>query len=676
MPDESIPAVNIPNESIPAQPLPLLRSGVTPPPTFAPWDDLPFIQEVAVRAALVKIPLKQLQDDYQKRLDEAIEVIEKRSTLHNNVVGEEITRLLSELDDFEQSRKTLESASEQQRLSLPSLRAANGECEAEILGLLRTIVGGRFQFRLEHQQKLASARATTAIEDRQTNKEYSERAQEDARSELDDATELLEGARKSSLELQKRGLTRHVAGFLTWASYFSFAGIGVLIAQLLAPRLPDDGQQGIIQFQHMLGVGASSWDLLRAFGNYVILLAAMIAIVASLVIGAFLLLRKLDPSWGRQKRTRRKRGNSSPNEIGSWLSVFQLTSPTITKSLREVDRSALLQLLASIPIVIAIAMAAFFWIITAVPAPTAQSGTVSAKVVYIGILYAVLTASSGLLLWLFVLRPAVDNEPVGIGVKTFYSILLVLPISALIAAATLPNSANPLAIALLGVAVVVATIGLGHGIYFKGIFSRENYLEQNKDRLRESLEEIARVPTAEDYVEDPLKNLTKSLDAGDASVTRRHFLWSNLRRKPRIPNEPQLPDDPIRKLIENDSIGRLVEKAHVPEELIEKVNTACKDLASAKASLAAKDEEYRDSQDQLARINKDALDRQDRLGRMHRYQLDVLDAHDFQVLRFKIQHQRIQEALSDAYQLALLFAGSSGGLGPESPALPPGGQRT
>src|ERR1700680_3364253 len=164
----------MPDENITSEPLPLLRSSVRPPPPLSPCDELALIQDVAVRAALVGTPLKQLQDDYRERFDEAIKVIEKRSALYNNVVSEEITRLLSELGDLEQSRKTLEGASEQQRLSLSPFQAANGECEAEILGLLRTIVGGRFQFRLEHQQRLASARATTAIEDRQTNKEYSE----------------------------------------------------------------------------------------------------------------------------------------------------------------------------------------------------------------------------------------------------------------------------------------------------------------------------------------------------------------------------------------------------------------------------------------------------------------------------------------------------------------------
>ena len=260
---------------------------------------------------------------------------------------------------------------------------------------------------------------------------------------------------------------------------------------------------------------------------------------------------------------------------------------------------------------------------------------------YIGVMDALLTASSGLLFWLFVLRPAVEGEHVRRAAKIFYTTILVLPVLALITIAVLPAAANRVAIATLGVALIVATSGLGHGLYLIGIFSREDHLERRRARLRDALESTTKRPTAEDYLDDlppaiAVRTHEARFDRARKALAR---WWTRLAWRWRRSRG----DRPIEGSIDY---------ADVPADLLDTLNAAREICAVSQTDLAALQEERAVADRTLESLERTIGPLREELARLARHRIATLEAHQAAMLELITGYQRTTTALEQAYHMS------------------------
>ena len=655
----------MPGQNLANKPFPLLWSNVTPPPTVYTWDELPHIQDLAARGALVEVPLEALKATYQARLDRTVVEIEKRSSLHGAAIDAEVERLTRDLAESETLLKSTEDACDENRKALPGLRQTETVREAEVRGALMAMLGGREGYEaqheaelrarchfqqieeMEHKQGIANSRAGAAQQDRAKNSEWAKRVESHARADVERVAESVQEARAACRRLQEKGLTPAVARFLVRAPLLSSAGAAILFGRLFSSYGPAPGSEvsGYFRIQQLLGA-ATPKNILFLFGDYSILLAAILLLIIASLLGTFLLLGRLDPLRAGQSGRRGNGGLAAAAEAVDRFSSGLLDLDISARRLRAKGRLALLRFLAFIPVAIALAIAIFFRVVTAPqPALASAPGSLSHREIYLGWLFVVSSASSGLLFWLFVLRPAFEQEPVSRRLRVFYSSLIALPLAVLAAATAWPNDADASALVLVGITAIVASTALGHGIYLQGIFSRADVVVSEQGHLREAFAQIARQPVPEDYLvvdaRAPIRPPVEHARASTRVPVRPP--WPFWRHKKSASETPLSVDDEIRALIKD---------AHVPPAVVESVNVAWKELALARSNRSSAEQEHARLEQELYRVRTRIAENLEELGRMRRFQVDVLDAHGFLILRLRTEHERIVQALQDAYAVA------------------------
>jgi hypothetical protein len=259
-------------------------------------------------------------------------------------------------------------------------------------------------------------------------------------------------------------------------------------------------------------------------------------------------------------------------------------------------------------------------------------------------MYAVLAASSGLLFWLFVLGPTIEQQPVSRLAKVYYSTGIVLPVLGLVAAVSMPASANDLALASLGIPLLVAMGGLGHGVYVNGMLSRHEALERHCDRLREAIDATTKEPTAEDFMDDP------SVVAGVAVTTSSRpeanrgarDVLERLRRRWREPGER--PDDA--------STLTLVDWLDLPADLLTRLREATVADAVAKAEHAALQEELTAAGRELESVEQAMGSLRAEQTRAEQDRLDAVDDHRSEMLHLQAACARARLALTKGHNMS------------------------
>jgi hypothetical protein len=442
--------------------------------------------------------------------------------------------------------------------------------------------------------------------DREANKAELERQANRLADRSQTLLQELHDAQKQVADLSQTGITRHVAGFLTWGSSVSLIGAGIAVEQLLHRAL---ASSAIKEEDSLLLVWLrriqSPLELLKLFGLFMGVVVAAVLIIAVLTMSVRMLLHLSDPSWNKN-RGRLRKDDETWND---WLSIF--SAPGRPRGTGITDHS-LQQIFGLLPVLVTAAAIAFLFLAFG----DRSSGSISFIASQLGPAFVTLSVVSAMLFITHVLNASRAKRSMSPLTAFFFGIVSVMPPLSLALSGLVSGRGGPIAITAVGVSMVLASYGLAFGVMYRGLFIRQDWLERIIERVEGQIEFLRSEPTLKSVCADgrldfdmavtPLVTQEKTAQSG---LFAKQYWWRSLgflRRQTSVPTSPQ-PETGLSVL--ND--------LHLTTDQI----TAISRCTSERDRLQA----AADHIDKLSEPYKQANEERDHIGERYRSQLRDLE---------------------------------------------------
>ncbi|HYL74815.1 MAG TPA: hypothetical protein VEU96_11460 [Bryobacteraceae bacterium] len=295
----------------------------------------------------------------------------------------------------------------------------------------------------------------------------------------------LEKAKARTGRLHDEGITRHVAGFLIWATTATLLGTGIAVTQLLKSALASGQTQDSLLLSWMQKID-TPLQLLGIFGVFLLIIVGAIAAIGASTLAIRKILGTYDPAW--YWRAWRRRKGSSDERITSWLGMFSVPGE-VTK--QGVTDHTLQQLLGYLPLILAGAVIAFLLI--AFGDRSANGTSIIAS--HLGPTFAILTIVAAMLFVTNVVNAAGTNRPLPRLRGVFFGAIGILSPLSLTLVGVLAGQQERYGITAVAVSMTVSGIGLAFGIMYRGQFAHEEYLEREIARRQASIASLRLKPT-------------------------------------------------------------------------------------------------------------------------------------------------------------------------------------
>lgn len=618
------------------------------------WQDLHKTQETAAYAAIAGRPITELLDPLQATYDEAIAYVDRRDALKQDALSEEEVFLRSELAQLEVDRAKFRNmwapacdesiqAEIEEKKKGAVVMAAERSISAKALEASRD----ENYATLEQDRRYAKVLADLDTEYRQANASSISALKTSLNTRLEHNRRQFNDVSQSSHDIQERGFTRQVANFLVWAFGFSLAGVGVLVAQVLTSHIHESSTTSslLATARTLLGAddrNATLWILLARYYGVVI---GFLVIYAGLIGLTLWFFKRRERSKSASDDTPHAENIGRPMDFGG---LVTLVAPSIGSRIGTIGRSTLEQMFAILPIVFAISIVGFLFVFVK---PDGSNNAPSLKTIYVGTVYAVIEASNGLLFWLAVLLPWMRGKPTSRPVTVFYFLLILLPIAALVISAMPQAQGGLVYTAMLAVSALMSLVGLGHGMYLRGIFAREEFLDREGQRIRTLIAATGEQPTTF----SKLVLLNHSREHSPRRFKRRRPTrwfeqlragnWTFWRER----SEPLFESSAVEDV--KAKVDDILASTRVPRELLEKYGEADQQHTQARAKLNAAQRQQQALSDDRSGCESRLREARTRLGQLHAEKIKAHDEHLAARLRLRFEFDEIRGATVEAYKL-------------------------
>lgn len=457
--------------------------------------------------------LNQARNDSAARLSQLTTQIQKSS--------DEERTLLPEVDAASASVSILLSDLATKRALFPVRLLARRIQEAAILTReVRDHLLQEEEGRLEWEKGVHRL----TLERREINHEESRRRVDLLIEQQARAHEQLTEHEQHIRSLRRMGVTRWTAGFLFWAGYLGFIGVGWFLGEALeATRTSQPSALLAVTTMFLEGLTKLFGQLPAALGFSVILLAPPLLLVlfASVVWGSDWTMQHFDPHWKKRKRTagRQQRG------FWAWMN-----DPA-----RELTRRDFAQLLARLPTI-------YFWSLIplllaflvsrgAVTAgPTLPDVSKSLLYTYFGVVICILCTGFCILYCTRIVEPRLrrvftEAEPPSLGRSlslNFELILLLIILASVFGAWELvPGATSPWASSEVAVGMLLAALNalvVAYASIYRGTFREFDLLRHEVRRYDDEIQRYSGVPLLEydddevNRFRDDLRTLNRELE--------------------------------------------------------------------------------------------------------------------------------------------------------------------
>ena len=342
--------------------------------------------------------------------------------------------------------------------------------------------------------------------------------------------------------LKQLGITRIVAGFLTWGGYLWLAANAALMVLVLG-KLPGDSSPDLLaQLTNTLAGWIHGQPFWMAFGWYLAYVLGTLALITLATLGTDRLLTMLHPKWSTAGLSEGSSGSGGWSAL--WSGLTRMFSSSVEQQLRDHDpatpprstrltRDDYLFLVALVPPSLLIAVGVFL-----VAASQAGAGTPSGPsltALFLATVWSIMTASGALLYvchvvnirWFGLAKSDLDWGALSWRRRLFlnweYFVLglsFVVTTVFLTVESTLLGGAHPGWIwSCLLVSFALASLTLAYGIVLKGLFRDQRRLSDIRDLHQSLLDAALAKPCLTDLLDFRAVRRTGTL-IGEISLTR------------------------------------------------------------------------------------------------------------------------------------------------------------
>ena len=701
-----------------AERTPLLERRVEVPPSAIRLPSVDELREFAATTGMLGKDVRPILDNFGRHFDDEIDFLKDRKALYDRAASSQRASLVAKLHQQETDNLFLRLDEPDLLQRLEDARLEEDKKRGELRAIIRKVrVRGpspeeyqddrerrrrrRQREDLDARIELAEKRAALV----QQRKKNNAQLVDDLLSGIkDDRTRIqaaLDQVREMNRRWQLAGFTSQIASFLILCSLLSLGGIASLLAHLLMMQpglLPGNGTSttGWIQrLQAVFGLQPplNITHVLVGLLWYMLAVSLVLGFILLVVVAVLAAIRWLDPQWRSRHSRQTKGGHSSTEDIAGWLGFFHLSPSILSGKLSAIDRGSLVQLVASLPLAAAAALAAFVWML--VGSENANSGNKLGVGIFaflpIPWAYVLLMSGAGVMLFLVVIRPTLagptrfgsddttekaqlSRPPVWTAI--LYVMIFIFPMASLMASAfTATDMSHPTEHAARDAHIVLAfqiasllttLIGLAHGLFLRGVFERERSLEDDLDRFDSLSFSLQYQPTAADFYEGAPSNISvnivdstpaarrSNLSPLDELSRKMHQWYKNLKstllsRKDDLDGSSEDADEALsiselEKAIERRSIK-------LTAESIDEVNSAMTAYANAQAERRQAERMFARCQERIKVTEEGMVDASRALGRLDAVALDVADQHHRRTIETETNKRQTLETIDHAYWL-------------------------
>ncbi|HYL72946.1 MAG TPA: hypothetical protein VEU96_02020 [Bryobacteraceae bacterium] len=518
-------------EPIPAAPVP--SSSITETALAAPLKSLPVLEEVrefVSRCALFRVSRQEVTESCIKLVSAQRTLLEEACEVHRVYLNARIDQVAPDVIGGRTRQQEARTALLNAENSLADLRTKRPKLEAAFETAACTIHGHEYAFRkaraleqdaAHRERQLTRVRHEIALAHEQSAVEReakieNEQMLNNTRSEVSQlrgqVAKQAETADEAARELYALGISRNVASFLLWASYFALPAIGIGLAELLKPLFSSPATGFIVQVRSSEFVQSlhGFWGLLVLLGTVLVGICVFLGILVGIVWVTRGIILRFDPMWAKRRPRGDRRAQTSGVEdrLAGWLNIFDLSGGSVTRRIGALRHHDFVQLLAITPFLF-LGLCLIVGMVLATPQPSGQGAEATRSVlgVYVGVAYCLLTVAALLVFHANVTVPMRRGMTVTVPARLFFGTAALAPFAALlthsIAALRASNSLGPISWGVLCAAMLGCLVALAYGTVYRGIFSRQDHCERAQRRILNELEELDHVPTVDDYVKWP-----------------------------------------------------------------------------------------------------------------------------------------------------------------------------
>lgn len=499
------------------------------------------IEDHAVRLAMSGIPLEQGIGNFERARETKLEALEaecrsRKAILSKRVaeLNERIEEYKNQLREFRETKAELRNTKFKIDVAIQTLhlKMATIRLEARVKQLeaektffddeTRKLTEKEEEIRLQitkdKENELVYARQlhSSLLEVWQTDEAELNRRAELLKDEYQNTQDLLKPLQQKIKYLRQIGITRTTAGFLLWAGYTAFAGVGSLIGSLLQQRQKDPREADLLGnfirgFAEFFGLSQSStfswWPFLKmlSFVGVALVFLVLITILCDI------LLRRFSNRWRRShvQNNPRPQVGKSTQSWKEFVGLLTTGSDRLALFTGKIARSDYVQLLAVIPYVVLAAILMFLLSALGLTIPIPKS-SLSATITSasIGAVFTLMSTSVCLLYATKVIEPRWErliNEPnpgrwAYIKANWEFGALMFVMAAVVLLLTFLPlqDPHNYWTWGLVALFMTVGSIGLAYGLIYRGIFRDYDYLGRRSDSYLFKVEEHVLKPTLSD----------------------------------------------------------------------------------------------------------------------------------------------------------------------------------
>jgi len=536
----------------------------SPPPTFLTPSE---IEDLAVRLAISGIPLEEGLSTFDVARKTKLDALEEECRSRKAILAKRIAELTERIENYKEQLHGF-------RTTQADLRSAKFKIDVAIQTLHLKMATIRLEARVkqlevekqffdDESRKLSEKEELIRLQiarDKENELEYArqlhasllevwqtDQAELNRRADLlkDEQTNLqtlIKPVEEKLKYLRGVGITRTTAGFLLWAGYTAYAGVGSLIGSLLQQRQKNPIDADLIGnfirgFAEFFGLTRNSNFSWWPFFKMLLFIGSAIGFVVLITILCDVLLKQFSPSWKKSSvRTIRRRFGKSARSWKEFVGLLTTGSDRLSLFTGRIARSDYVQLMAVIPYIALAAILLFLLsalglIIPLPNSPASFSATITSA--SMGAVFTLLSTSACLLYATKVIEPRwerlVRNNPnpqrwTYLKANWEWGVLMSVMIAVVLLLTFLPlqDRTNYWTWGLVALFMTIGSIGLAYGLLYRGIFRDYDYLVRKRDEYLGKIEEHVLKPTLNDVFE---ATDTQDLEnAADRYRTAREYL--------------------------------------------------------------------------------------------------------------------------------------------------------
>ncbi|HEV7745473.1 MAG TPA: hypothetical protein VGO56_10795 [Pyrinomonadaceae bacterium] len=505
------------------------------------------IEDLAVRLAMSDIPLAEGLNTFARARETKVDALEEEYRLRKAILSGRIAELSKRIEDYRErlhemraTQADLRNAKFKINVAIQSLhlgmatirleaRVKQLEVEKQFfddetrkLSEKEALIGQQIIQDKENELQDAKQLHSSLLEVWQVDEAELNRRAETLKEEQQNAEALLKPVEQKIKYLRGIGITRTTAGFLLWAGYTAFAGVGSLIGSLLQQRQKDPSEADLIGnfvrgFAGFFGLSQNAIFSWAPFLKMLSFVGATLLFLVAATVLCDLLLPRFNPRWRKSAFPNRPRTRVG-RPTHSWkafLGLLTTGSDRLSLFTGRITRADYFQLMAVIPYVLLASILLFVLSALGLIIPVPKAGSSLAATITsasIGAVFTLLSTSACLLYATKFIEPRwerlVGANPTSrrwayLSANWEFALLMLVMVAVVLLLTFLPLSErnNYWTWGLVVFFMTIGSIGLAYGLIYRGMFRDYDYLNRKRDDYLIKIEEHVLKPTLNDVFE-------------------------------------------------------------------------------------------------------------------------------------------------------------------------------